>query len=144
MVEGSLELYYGRNEKSEVLVQTKMETKKMKTFKFKKAYFLRISKNNKTYQKINIKAIGLQKIVTDSTGKQYQLFLQDDLKFHVDIPLNDPNIGVIIDGLFWAICPYSTARRDLNKIDEIIKKNSIHELNLKGLESIKDFKQLGE
>lgn len=70
---------------------------------------------------------GCSQIVEDLTGDKYQLFLQDDLEHVVDIRVNNPNVGVIIKGVFMAICRYEQYR-DNGPVTDRIKETNLVDL----------------
>lgn len=115
---------------------------KFNVYKMAKIYF--VNNEKKTFRVKKQKVYGLNKTIKDKTGKEYQLFTQDELKFYVDIPINDPNVGVMVDGVFWSITTLSRYRNNFEKLKEMLETKDISQTTKKANESIIGFEEIGE
>lgn len=98
-----------------------------------------INKKEKTIYYKNKTVYGLNSFITDKNGKNFQLFQQENEKFVADIPLNNPSVGIILNGKFYIFCSIFQVRRQLNYIKEIFSKIDINE---KIKENNKNFKEI--
>ena len=64
------------------------------------------------------KLVGCKGTLIDKTGKEYQIFLQEPLQYYVDLRLNNPKLGIVVKGVFWALCNYES---DLTKVTNKFK-----------------------
>lgn len=122
--------------------QTAEKAFKFNVYKIAKIYF--INNEKKTFRVKKQRVHGLNKTIKDKTGKEYQLFTQDELQFYADIPINDPNVGIMIDGVFWRITTISRYRNNFEKLKVMLGEHDLSQTTKKANESIIGFEEIGE
>ena len=100
--------------------------------KFKKytnanIYFISGEKYRIQHQRV----YGLETSIKDKTGKEFQVFAQDKLKFVADIRANNPKIGVIIKGTFMAVSSYESLILNSHRFEtRILQMDLIDQFNI--------------
>lgn len=79
--------------------------------------------NNSEFKNKYVYSLGVT--VTDKTGQVFDLYQQDKVQYHVDIPLNNPNVGVIIDGIFWASGTFERLHTDEQGFRDLIGRHDL-------------------
>lgn len=95
----------------------------MKYLKTKKCKIPMMNKDKKELFFNDHKAIGTQLHITINDVK-YQLFLQDKVDHWKDIRLNNPNVGIIVDKVFFKCGTLETLRNNLmvEKLERHLEK----------------------
>ncbi|MEN6290756.1 MAG: hypothetical protein ABFD07_01900 [Methanobacterium sp.] len=106
----------------------------------KKVKILFINSSDKLCRVKTKFVIGLNKTIKDKTGKEYQLFSQDEIKYYVDLKINNPNVGVIIDKHFWKIASHDTFRLKFEKIEDFVSQQDLMSHHLRAIEQVKEYK----
>ena len=76
------------------------------------------NKKSKTLSFKKHKVIGIERILIDSTGIAYQVFAKDIINYYMDFRVNNPNIGVLVNNVFWTI---GTVETNLVELSEKFK-----------------------
>lgn len=85
----------------------------MKIYKYKTAKIPMINNKTKETYFETKRVYGHTCILHDKHGNEYQLFLQDKVENWLDLRLNNPKIGVLVEGVFWAIGRFENDWGDL-------------------------------
>ncbi|MFG1594172.1 hypothetical protein [Halobacteriovorax sp. CON-3] len=92
----------------------------MKAIKRKQAKIIHICRSEKVVTNVvEKKLVGLESFLESKEGTFYQLFLETDVVFSQGLRLNNPNIGVIVDGYFIKI---GTLEQVMYNRKEVIEK----------------------
>ena len=73
----------------------------------------------------------INKFLTDDHGNKYQLYHRNKLQFFKDIPLNDTDIGIVVDGYFcrcFSSHPYAykSFNQNLERINHLIDRDNVN------------------
>lgn len=112
--------------------------------KRKKAKIIFINMGELSYRIRTQYVHGIEVKLADSAGKEYQLFMQEEVKYVSGMRVNNPNVGVIVDGHFWKLTTFEGYVMKTKSLIDFLSQKDILDQHNKSFERIKGFKPIEE